>query len=136
MIAVELTKCADVDLAERENRAEILEEIESLSGLAFTIKQVEVGRMLAARCLILVSVQGLSLRDVLEVPASRPFRTGGRVFLSQRESPPLLHEQHTSGPGAGTCTPGHQWSGHHRPDGAAAACSEGGYPQGRRSGAI
>jgi len=53
MIAVELAKSTGLDLIEREKRAEILEEIEfALSHLADTTKQVEVGKMLAAKYLV------------------------------------------------------------------------------------
>jgi TolB-like protein len=53
MIAVELAKATGVNLIEREKRAEVLEEIEfALSDLADTTKQVEVGRMLAAKYLV------------------------------------------------------------------------------------
>jgi TolB-like protein len=53
MIAVELAKATGVNLIEREKRAEVLEEIEfALSDLADATKQVEVGKMLAARYLV------------------------------------------------------------------------------------
>jgi len=53
MIAVELAKSVGVDLIEREKRAEVLEEIEfALSDLADATKQVEVGKMLAAKYLV------------------------------------------------------------------------------------
>jgi TolB-like protein len=53
MIAVELAKSTDVDLIEREKRAVVLEEIEfALSDLADATRQVEVGKMLAARYLV------------------------------------------------------------------------------------
>jgi TolB-like protein len=53
MIAVELTKATGVNLIEREKRAEVLEEIEfALSDLADAAKQVEVGKMLAAKYLV------------------------------------------------------------------------------------
>ncbi len=53
MIAVELAKSTDVDLIEREKRAEVLEEIEfAFSDLADTTKQVEVGKMLATKYLV------------------------------------------------------------------------------------
>jgi TolB-like protein len=53
MIAVELAKATGVNLIEREKRAEVLEEIEfALSDLADATRQVEVGKMLAARYLV------------------------------------------------------------------------------------
>ena len=53
MIAVELAKSTGVNLIEREKRAEVLEEIEfALSDLADATKQVEVGKMLAAKYLV------------------------------------------------------------------------------------
>lgn len=53
MIAVELAKATGVNLIEREKRAEVLEEIEfALSDLANATKQVEVGKMLAAKYLV------------------------------------------------------------------------------------
>jgi TolB-like protein len=53
MIAVELAKATGVDLIEREKRAEVLEEIEfALSDLADATKQVELGKMLAAKYLV------------------------------------------------------------------------------------
>jgi TolB-like protein len=53
MIAVELAKATGVNLIDRERRAEVLEEIEfALSDLADATKQVEVGKMLAAKYLV------------------------------------------------------------------------------------
>jgi len=53
MISVELRKSHDVDLIEREKRAEILEEMEiSLSDLADTEIQIEVGKMLIANYIV------------------------------------------------------------------------------------
>jgi TolB-like protein len=53
MIAVELAKSTGVNLIEREKRAKVLEEIEfALSDLADAAKQVEVGKMLAAKYLV------------------------------------------------------------------------------------
>jgi TolB-like protein len=53
MIAVELAKSTDVDLIKREKRADVLEKVEfALSDLADANKQVEVGKMLAAKYLV------------------------------------------------------------------------------------
>jgi TolB-like protein len=53
MIAVELRKSPDVDLIERENRVQLLGEMEfSLSDLAESETQIEVGKLLAANYLV------------------------------------------------------------------------------------
>jgi len=65
MISVELRKAPDVDLIEREKRAEILEEMEiSLSDLAATEMQVEVGKMLAVGYIIFGEIVDMD-REVL-----------------------------------------------------------------------
>jgi TolB-like protein len=65
MIAVELAKSTGLDLIEREKRAEMLEEIEfALSDLADATRQVEVGKMLAAKYLVFGEIIDMD-KDVL-----------------------------------------------------------------------
>ena len=65
MIAVEMAKATGVNLIEREKRAEVLEEIEfALSDLADAAKQVEVGKMLAAKYLVFGEIIDMD-REVL-----------------------------------------------------------------------
>jgi len=65
MISFELRKSPGIDLIEREKRAQILEEMEiSLSDLADTETQVEVGKMLTAGYIIFGEIIDMD-RDVL-----------------------------------------------------------------------
>jgi TolB-like protein len=96
MIAMELRKSPEIELIERENRSRLLQEAEfSLSDLADTATQVEVGKLLAAGYLVFGELIDMDREFLISLRMTEV--ESGKVVWGDRLASPLADYDYITG---------------------------------------